>query len=184
MYVLLAEGFEEVEAFTPVDYLKRAGIEVCLISVGRERAVTGSHGIVVFTDMMAKLTPIVPDWDGLILPGGMPGSRNLADSIEVNSLLRKAEKNSLLICAICAAPALVLGRKGLLDERAWTCYPGMEDEAGSPAIENWKEERVVVDGNIITSRAAGTAGEWSLKIIEKLEGAEAAAKVAKSVLLS
>lgn len=183
MYLLLAEGFEEVEALTPADYLRRAGIDVRLVSVSGNLTVTGSHGIPVLADIPVKEASALGDWDGLILPGGMPGASNLAASADVDSLLKKAHASSALICAVCAAPALVLAPKGILEGRAWTCYPGMEKEAGA-AVKTWKEERVVADGNIITSRAAGTVGEWSLKIIEKLLGDAAAVKLAKSVLLN
>lgn len=182
-YILLADGFEEVEAFTPADYLHRAGIEIMLIAIGEARDIAGAHGVRVFADMMAKFTPYEADWDCLILPGGMPGASNLANNLEANSLLRKAQRNSALICAICASPALVLAPAGILTGHAWTCYPGMEREVGGRVRATWKDERVVVDGNVITSRSAGTAGEWSLKIIEKMLGADAAAKVAKAVLL-
>jgi 4-methyl-5(b-hydroxyethyl)-thiazole monophosphate biosynthesis len=183
MYLLLADGFEEVEAFTPTDYLRRAGINVMLVSTNGEQTVTGAHGIMVCADMAAEIAVTVPDCVGIILPGGMPGAINLARNPEVQTLLEKARETSALICAICAAPAVVLAPKGLLAGRSWTCYPGMEKEAGA-AIESWKDERVVVDQNIITARGPGIAGEWSIKIIEKLLGPETASKIARSVLLN
>ncbi|MDR2344423.1 MAG: DJ-1/PfpI family protein [Spirochaetaceae bacterium] len=183
MYLFLADGFEEVEALTPADYLRRAGMDVKLVSISGERTVTGAHGIPVLADMLIKEASVSADWDGLILPGGLPGASNLAASAELDALLKKASGTSALICAVCAAPALVLAPKGLLEGRAWTCYPGMEKEAGA-AVKTWRDERVVADGNVITGRAAGTAGEWSVKIIEKLLGAETAVKVARSVLLN
>jgi 4-methyl-5(b-hydroxyethyl)-thiazole monophosphate biosynthesis len=182
MYLLLANGFEEVEALTPADYLRRAGIDVKLVSVSGGRNVTGSHGITVVADMLIGDVVDISSEDGVILPGGMPGSSNLAASAETTILLQKAQDAAALICAICAAPALALAPKGILDGRCWTCYPGMENDAGA-AQETWCSDRVVVDGNIITSRAAGAAGEWSVKIIEKLLGTEAGLKIARSVLL-
>ncbi|MDR1363639.1 MAG: DJ-1/PfpI family protein [Spirochaetaceae bacterium] len=182
MYLLLADGFEEVEALTPADYLRRAGISVKLVSVSGDKTVTGSHGIPVLAEMPVSEVTTLTGEDGLILPGGLPGATHLAASAEVDALLRKAMGASALICAICAAPALVLAPKGMLNGRQWTCYPGAEKETGD-AARTWSPGRVVADENIITSRAAGTAGEWSVKIIEKLLGAEAGFKTARSVLL-
>jgi 4-methyl-5(b-hydroxyethyl)-thiazole monophosphate biosynthesis len=121
--------------------------------------------------------------DGLILPGGTRGAENLAASAEVDALLKEAYRGGVLICAICASPAVVLAPKGLLDGRTWTCYPGVESSAGK-AKESWSPGRVVADKNLITSRAAGTAAEWSIKIIETLLGADSGTKTAKSVLLN
>jgi 4-methyl-5(b-hydroxyethyl)-thiazole monophosphate biosynthesis len=182
IYLLLADGFEEVEALTPADYLRRAGIDIKLVSVSGGRTVTGSHNIPVFADILINEVTPPEAGGGLVLPGGLPGASNLAASAEVEALLKKARDASALICAICAAPAIVLASKGILDGRRWTCYPGLENKAGR-AKDSWVSERVVVDKNIITSRAAGTAGEWSIKIIEKLMGAEAGAKISRSVLL-
>jgi 4-methyl-5(b-hydroxyethyl)-thiazole monophosphate biosynthesis len=182
VYLMLADGFEEVEALTPADYLRRAGIDVKLVSISGGKTVTGAHGIPVLADMLINEAPPLSAGDALVLPGGLPGASNLAASAELELLLKKALDASALICAICAAPALVLASKGILDGRRWTCYPGLEKETGR-AKDSWLPDRVVVDKNIITSRAAGTAGEWSIKIIEKLLGAEAGVKIARSVLL-
>jgi 4-methyl-5(b-hydroxyethyl)-thiazole monophosphate biosynthesis len=182
VYLMLADGFEEVEALTPADYLRRAGIDVKLVSIGGGKTVTGAHGIPVLADMLIKEAPHPSAGDALLLPGGLPGASNLAASAELDFLLKKALDDFALICAICAAPALILASKGILDGRRWTCYPGLEKESGR-AKDSWLPDRVVVDKNIITSRAAGTAGEWSIKIIEKLVGAETGAKIARSVLL-
>ena len=184
IYLFLAEGFEEVEALTPADYLRRAGIDVKLAALGGGRTVTGSHGIPVTADMTVKelCTEPLTVGDGLVLPGGSRGAENLAASPEVDALLKEAARRGILVCAVCASPAVVLASKGLLNGRNWTCHPGVKDKAGK-VIESFKEDRVVVDKNIITSRAAGTAGEWSIKIIEALLGAEAALKVKETVLL-
>jgi 4-methyl-5(b-hydroxyethyl)-thiazole monophosphate biosynthesis len=183
IYLFLADGFEEVEALTPADYLRRAGVDVKLVSVGGGITVTSSHDIQVTADMTVKelLNPLTVG-DGLVLPGGSRGAENLAASPEVDALLKEAERSGVLICAICASPAVVLASKGLLNGRNWTCHPGVESAAGK-AREGFKTDKVVVDKNIITSRAAGTAGEWSIRIIETLLGAETAAKVSQAVLL-
>jgi 4-methyl-5(b-hydroxyethyl)-thiazole monophosphate biosynthesis len=186
MFLLLADGFEEVEALTPADYLRRAGIEVKTVSISGSLTVTGSHGVQVIADMpidglVSKLPQDGPG-DGIILPGGSLGAENLAASAAVGLLIKKAREDSLLICAICASPAVALAPTGALDTAAWTCYPGAEKNAGK-AKATWREDRVVADGNIITSRAAGTAAEWSLKIIETLLGTETRNRIASSVLL-
>jgi 4-methyl-5(b-hydroxyethyl)-thiazole monophosphate biosynthesis len=120
--------------------------------------------------------------DGIILPGGLRGAENLAASADVSLLIKKAQEGSMLICAICASPAVVLVPAGVLDTVAWTCYPGAEKDAGK-AKATWRADRVVVDSNIITSRAAGTAAEWSLKIIETLLGTKTRNRIASSVLI-
>jgi 4-methyl-5(b-hydroxyethyl)-thiazole monophosphate biosynthesis len=184
IYLFLADGFEEVEALTPADYLRRAGIDVKLVSVSGGATVTGSHGIQVTADMTVKelCSDPLTVGDGLVLPGGSKGAENLAASPEVDALLKEAERRGVLICAICASPAVVLAPKGLLDGRNWTCYPGAENGVGK-AKEGFRTDRVAADKNIITSRAAGTAAEWSIRIIEALLGAESAAKISQSVLL-
>jgi 4-methyl-5(b-hydroxyethyl)-thiazole monophosphate biosynthesis len=179
-YILLAEGFEEVEALTPADYLRRAGIDVKLVSMTGHALVRGARGISVQADM--AFPDIPADLDCLILPGGMPGSRNLAARPEVVDIVRKNFAAGKLIAAICAAPALVLGKAaGILKGRRFTCYPGEEANAGPGG--SFVESRVVEDGNLITSRAAGTAGEFSLAIVAALAGKAAAEKLRQGVML-
>jgi 4-methyl-5(b-hydroxyethyl)-thiazole monophosphate biosynthesis len=184
--LLLADGFEEVEALTPVDYLRRAGIEVSTAAIGSSPVVTGSHGIPVRAD--AKLEDLirqdkaaVSSWDAVLLPGGMPGAANLAASAETGAFLKDMAAAGKWVCAICASPAVVLFPLGLLKGRDFTCFPGMETQVSGAS---WKEESVVADGNIITSRAAGTAAAWAFRIIGELAGEETARKIASSVLLS
>ena len=174
--VLLADGFEEVEVVTPADFLRRAGIEVVISSIGGE-IVTGSNNIIIKADNTIDALPA--DLDGIILPGGMPGATNLAQSEAVMQLLHKMNNNSKLVAAICAAPALVLGGAGLLEGRKFTCYPGFEKEV---AGADFCTERVVQDGNIITSRGAGTAAEFSIAVIEYLLDSEAANSVKEGTL--
>ncbi|MDR2842683.1 MAG: DJ-1/PfpI family protein [Spirochaetaceae bacterium] len=183
MLIFLADGFEEVEAFTPIDYLRRAGIEVCTVALGEDKIITGSHKITVIADESIANIKHTDDFDGVLIPGGMPGSANLAESALLNTLLQKTNEKNRLICAICAAPVIVLYPQGLLHGRKWTCFPGMEDKA----IEDksgFSEKNLVIDGNLITSRAAGTAAAWALAIIESLAGKTAADKIASSVLLN
>jgi len=179
--VLLADGFEDVEAVTPIDYLKRAGIEVTTASISNNLIVTSRWGGIKITADTALTKQITESgWDAVILPGGMPGAVNLAESSEASALIKKMSTNGKLICAICASPVIVLAPLGLLKNKKFTCYPGMEEKT-SDGIR--LEDRVVIDGSIITSRAAGTAGEFAVAIIEKLLDKAAAEKIAKSVLL-
>ncbi|MDR0473257.1 MAG: DJ-1/PfpI family protein [Treponema sp.] len=184
--VLLAEGFEEVEALTPVDYIRRAGIEVLTVAVGEGRTVKGARGIPVIADTTLKECQGKAEfWDAVILPGGMPGAAKLAASEETCGLLKKMAAAGKWLCAICAAPALVLAPLGLLSGRRFTCYPGMETKVQAG---EWSQERVVVSGNptgggIITSRGAGTAGAFAVAIIGQLLSEAQGEKIAKSVLL-
>lgn len=174
--VLLADGFEEVEAITAVDFLRRAGIEVVLTSIGALK-VTGCHDIVIQAD--TTLDALNDDLDGIILPGGMPGASNLAQSDKLIALIFKMNKSNKLLAAICAAPALVLGEARLLDGRQFTCYPGFENKITGA---NFSTESVVLDGNILTSRGPGTAAEFAIAIIAYLLGIDAANAVKKSTL--
>jgi len=179
--VLLADGFEDVEAVTPIDYLRRAGIEVTIASISDCLTVTSRWGGIKLTaDIKLIDTPSSNNWDAVILPGGMPGAEKLAASKEVNEFLQKMAAEKKLICAICASPALVLAPSGFLKGKNFTCYPGMEEKVKDSL---WSQERVVVDGNIITSRSAGTAGEFAVAIIAHLLGEEASKKIAQTVLL-
>ena len=183
--VLLADGFEDVEAITPIDYLRRAGIDVTVASISKKHKVEGRwSGIKVIAGAtLAELISINKDlkhWDAVIIPGGIPGATNLAESQDVCTLLNEMAITGKLICAICASPAVVLAPLGLLAGKKFTCYPKMEERVKDG---EWSEDRVVVDGNIITSRGAGTAGEFAIAIIEKLLGEAAAKKIADAVLL-
>jgi 4-methyl-5(b-hydroxyethyl)-thiazole monophosphate biosynthesis len=180
--VLLAEGFEEVEAVTPIDYLRRAGIEVIAAAVGKSRAVTGSHGIILTAD--AVLSDLAgKSWDAVILPGGMPGAKNLAASKAACDLLKERAASGALICAICASPAVALAPLGLLAGKKFTCFPGMEETVKGAY---WSDHPVVIDGaagGTVTSRGAGTAGAFAAAIIGKLLSETEGKKIARSVLL-
>ena len=185
--VLLAEGFEEVEAITPIDYLRRVGIQISSAALGKELAVTGSHAIQLAADTSlpklleeGRLNPSA--WDGVIVPGGLPGADNLAASKETGNFLKEMAQEGKLVAAICASPARVLSPLGLLEGRKFTCYPGEEEKV--PAKDGWKKDRVVIDGNIITSQGAGTAGEFACAVIENLLGGGEGKKLAAKVLLA
>ena len=183
--VLLAEGFEEVEAVTPIDYLRRAGIEVTVAAIGTSLAVKGARGITVNADtslheLARQNQATAASWDAVVLPGGMPGSTNLAASGETSALITEMAQAGKLVCAICAAPAVVLAPPGILSGKKFTCYPGMETKVQGGT---WTEAPTATDGNVITSRGAGTAGVFATAIIEQLLGGAEAEKVAKAVLL-
>jgi 4-methyl-5(b-hydroxyethyl)-thiazole monophosphate biosynthesis len=177
--VLLAEGFEEVETVTPITYLRRAEIEVTVAVAGENLTVKGARGIEMNGDTTLAEAGSA-GWDAVIVPGGLNGAKNLAACETTGALLKETAAAGKLVCAICASPALVLAPLGLLAGKKFTCYPGMEE---SVKDGKWLEDRVVIDGNIITSRAAGTTGEFAIAIIGQLLGEEAAKKIAESVLL-
>ncbi|MCL2180190.1 MAG: DJ-1/PfpI family protein [Treponema sp.] len=184
--ILMADGFEEVEAVTPIDYLQRAGIEVTKASVTSNLSVKGRWGgITMLADI--TLAEILKQgtacYDAVIVPGGMPGASNIAASKEAGTLLNEMAAAGKLICAICASPVIVLSALGIIAGKRFTCYPGMEEKITEPQGCIWSDDRVVVDGNIITSRGAGTAAQWSMAIIEKLLGRTSADKIAAAVLL-
>jgi 4-methyl-5(b-hydroxyethyl)-thiazole monophosphate biosynthesis len=180
--LLLAEGFEEVEAVTPIDYLRRAGIELTTVAIGESRRVTGSHGIPVEADttLARFLEQGAPALDAVLLPGGLPGAANLAASKETGALLNTMAQSGKIVAAICASPAMVLSPLGLLAGKRFTCYPGMEKDV-DPAAQ-WSADRVVVDGNLITSRGAGTAAPFAFAVIAQLLSAAEAKKVSQAVI--
>jgi len=174
--VLLAEGFEEVEAVSPIDFLRRAGVEVLTAGIASSR-VKGSHSITIDADMRIEELPA--DLDGVILPGGTIGANNLAKSRTVAELVKRMYGEGQLVAAICASPAKVLAPTGILHGKRATCYPGLESElVGS----DFRSDRVVRDGNIITSRGAGTAGVFAIELVRYLAGEEAASRVQVAVL--
>ncbi|MBN2442530.1 MAG: DJ-1/PfpI family protein [Spirochaetales bacterium] len=174
--LLLADGFEEVEAVTPADFLNRAGVDVLLTGVTGS-LVTGAHGIAIKAEYTLDTLP--GDLDGVIIPGGMPGSENVAQSDKAVTLIKKLFGKGKLIGAICAAPGVVLEKAGVLAGKRATCYPGFEKRFTNTVFS---EERVVVDGNVVTSRAPGTAAEFALTLVEILKGKKEAEKIFKSTL--
>jgi 4-methyl-5(b-hydroxyethyl)-thiazole monophosphate biosynthesis len=168
--VPLAEGFEEIEAVTVVDLLRRAGIEVSTASLAGVR-VTGSHGITIEADMAID-DALAADFDMIVLPGGMPGAEHLKRDARVIELLRRFASDGRYTAAICAAPG-VLAHAGLLDGRRATSFPGFLRADSAPGIA-LSEAPVVVDGRLVTSRGPGTAIEFSLALVELLCGRDAA----------
>lgn len=174
--ILLAEGFEEVEAVTPADYLRRAGVDARLVGV-TGRAVKGGHGITVTADL--TLAELREEPDAVVVPGGGKGAENIASSAASLDLIRRLHAAGKLVAAICASPAVVLHKAGVTAGRRVTCYPGMEKTlTGS----TFSEKRVVVDGNVVTSRSPGTAAEFSLELVAILAGAKKAAEIRAATL--
>ena len=174
--VLLADGFEEIEALTPVDMLRRAGLTVKTVGVNGKIAV-GSHGIPVVCDLTeseVKLTEV----SLAIFPGGMPGSLNLDASLFTDKLIASVSESGGRLAAICAAP-LILGRRGLLSGKRATCYPGFESEllGATPTGES-----VVTDGNITTARGMGVALEFSKELISLLLGEEKKREISEAIM--
>ncbi len=175
--IFMADGCEEIEGLTVVDILRRAGIEIDMVSIGKDEKINGSHGIVFLAD--ALISCFKPgDYDAFIIPGGKKGTENLLASEAVKSILKTAFEEGKLVAAVCAAPT-VLGAAGILKEKKATCYPGFEDRLD---CKTFSEERVVVDGNVITSRGMGTSIEFALAIVRYLEGAEKADTISKGII--
>ncbi len=167
IYVFLADGFEEIEALAPVDFLRRAGVDTVTVGVTGE-APCGAHGIKVAADI--SLTDVVMDdkVDGIILPGGMPGADNLNNCPDVQRAIDFCNKENKIISAICAAP-FILGKRGLLKGKKATCFPGFEQYLEGATVES---DGVVRDGNIITAKGAGVAWEFGAEIAAALVGKE------------
>jgi 4-methyl-5(b-hydroxyethyl)-thiazole monophosphate biosynthesis len=174
--VPLAEGFEEIEAVTILDVLRRASIDVVTAALATS-AVRGSHGISLAADTL--LDEVRGDeFDAIVLPGGMPGSRTLRDDERVLGIVREASRKGKLVGALCAAP-IALEAAGVLAGKRATSYPGNELPSA-----RYVEERVVVDDELVTSRGPGTALEFALVLVEKLAGAEAADKLRSGMIVA
>ena len=175
--ILIADGCEECEALIQVDMLRRAGIDIDMVSITGNRQVTSARDITFICDRI--LSDFDADaYDAVILPGGMPGTIHLKEDARVISLIKKFNSDKKLVAAICAAPT-VLGYAGILKGRNATCYPGMEDGLTGATK---KTDPVVRDGNIITSRGLGTALAFAGAIIEYLTDAPTAQRVLDGVV--
>lgn len=163
VYCFLADGFEETEAIAPVDMLRRAGVTVKTVGIGKS-VITGSHGLSVICDLTDSEVRLTDELDGVILPGGMPGTLNLDASQAVHSAVDFAVSHQKLVCAICAAPS-ILGRKGLLSGKKAIAFPGFEKELEGAIIS---KAPVVKDGVFITAKGAGVAVDFGLEIVAAL----------------
>lgn len=176
VYILLAPGFEEAEALVPADLLRRAELDTRLVTV-TGGPVPGSHGITVTADITLDQVSLSRG-DMLVLPGGGQGYQNLGKEPRVEALARTAAGEGLWLAAICAAPTL-LGRWGLLEGKQAVCYPGMEDKLSGALVR--PDAGVAVEGNIITGRAAGSAFDFGLALIEALAGPRRAEEVRQGI---
>ena len=175
--VLLADGFEEIEALTVVDLLRRAKVYVDIVSITDDYTVRGAHGIPVQTeDLITEID--FKESDMIVLPGGMPGTTNLKEDENVRKAVQEAYDDGRYVAAICAAPT-ILADMGLLKGKKATCYPGFEDKLIEAEVCT---DRVVRDGNITTSRGLGTAIPFALELISQLYGKEKAEEIKKSVI--
>ena len=175
--IFMADGCEEIEGLTVVDIARRAGIEIDTISITGTPVVTSSHKVTFETDTTKEEADFV-SYDGIVLPGGMPGTLHLKAHEGLADLIRKADKEGKLLAAICAAPT-IYGEMGLLEGKNATCYPGMEDKLLGA---NWQEQPVVVDGNFVTSRGVGTAIAFALTLVTILKDEETAKSLANSIV--
>lgn len=160
VYVFLADGFEEVEAITVVDVLRRAEVEVLTVGVS-SKTLIGAHNIVVQADIDICELAMDNNIEMIVLPGGMPGVYNLKKSKKVIEMLRYANNNGIYIAAICAAPT-ILGEQNMLYERQAVCFPGMEEELLGAKVVN---SNVVVDGDIITGKNMEAALEFANTLV-------------------
>lgn len=179
-FLFLAEGFEEVEALTALDVLRRAGMPVKTVSITSALQVRGAHGISVNADLIFDNT-LFDDPAWLILPGGLPGADNLHDFAPLLGLLRRqAESRSGRIAAVCASPAVVLGKEGLLKGRVATCYPGFESMLEGA---EYMDAPVVTDDKFVLGNGPANAMLWALAIVDKELGREKADNVANGLLI-
>jgi 4-methyl-5(b-hydroxyethyl)-thiazole monophosphate biosynthesis len=175
--VHLAEGFEEIEAVSIIDVLRRADLEVIVVSVGKTTEVKGSHGITIIADEI--FTTLDYEFiDMIILPGGMPGSKNLNEHAGLREQILNFNESGKQLAAICAAP-MVLGNLGVLKSKKATCYPGFENELHGAVVT---ADDVVIEENLITGKGAGVAIKFALAIVERFKGKEFADELKKKMI--
>lgn len=177
IYIFFAHGFEEIEAVTALDILRRAGLTVHSVGIG-SKTITGSHGLTVHCDMLDKQAGSAKGLEMIVLPGGMPGTLHLEKSPVVTAYIDHVLKNDLWLGAICAAPS-ILGHRNLLNGKKVTCFPDYEAELGEGAV--YTGAPVEVDGKLITGKGAGAAAPFALKLVECLCGVESAATLAAAM---
>lgn len=189
--VFLADGFEEIEAFSPIDYLRRGGIDLKTVAIPSptmkdEKIVTSSHKVKVFADL--SFNEFLKDYknsfpDLCVCPGGSIGAKNLSECKELLDFMEKSYKNGNYISAICASPAVVLGKTSLLKNKKWTCYPGCEEVVSDEYKKNRQDEPFVVDGKLITGRASGASEQFAIELVKILCGEEVAEEIKKGNLM-
>ena len=175
VYILLGTGFEEVEAITPCDLLRRAGVEVRFVGLNG-RQIVGSHKITVTADLTIEEVSELPEL--LVLPGGLGGVRSIRACPAALALTKKCWDEGKLVAAICAAPT-ILAELGIVGEKKATCYPGMEDQMGAADMQ---DAASVTDGRLITGRSAGCAMDFALTLVERMAGRGEAERIANGVV--
>lgn len=177
-YIVLAEGFEEAEAIVPFDILHRAHVEVEMVSLSDDAFVTSSHGVTMATNNVLSEADMLQDGDMLFLPGGMPGSQNLADSELLAQIIRQYNEAGKWLCAVCAAP-MVYGLMGLLEGKEATCYPGFEEKLLGAKLQ---KKTCVRSGNFITGCGAGAGFALGREMAAVLVGEETADAVVRQMM--
>ena len=190
IFLFIADGFEEVEAITPLDYLRRCGADLTLVGVGAT-VIRSSRGLTVTCDLTLKdllgggadaeknAERLAAETSLAILPGGLPNSRTLGENAELRYFITETAKHGGLIAAICAAPALALGSWGLLDGKQFTCYPGMGKDLSTQPV---KGARVLKDGTFITACGAGAAEEFAFALVDALYGEKKLSELKSSIV--
>lgn len=177
VFIFLADGFEEIEAITPIDVFRRAGMKVTTVSITEELNVTGAHDVTVIADKRFADT----SFDGeflIFLPGGMPGTKHLGEHEGLKQLIASQASKNKMIAAICAAPS-ILGEMGLLKNKEAICYPGFENSLIDAKLSTSK---IVKSDNILTAKGPGVSIPFALRIVEELQGKQAAEEIAKAMI--
>ena len=176
--VFFADGFEDIEALSPVDYMRRAGIEVTTVGVkgtpfNNTMIVTSSHKVPMIMD--TTLSDFLKEYgnnlpDCVCCPGGSLGAENLSKNEELLAYLEKCNAAGKLVTAICASPAVVLGKTNILEGKKWTCYPEMQDNAKPEYLDGYSNQVFITDGNLVTSRGPGASEQFAMEIVRILAG--------------
>lgn len=177
--VPVANGSEELEAVAIIDTLRRGQVDVTVASAEAQKTVTASREVKIVADELLSDCG-QRSYDLIVLPGGLGGAQRLSDNEQLVDMLKNQASAGMLYGAICASPAVVLAPHGLLEGRKATCYPGMEDKLPDKSLAH---QRVVVDGNCVTSQGPGSAVEFALKLLELLYGVEKASQIGKAMLV-
>ena len=183
--IFMADGCEEIEGLTPVDYLRRAGVEVYTVAVPSPTMqdpyiVTGSHKVPVIADLTLdeyfdSCKDELPDC--VVCPGGMPGATNLAANGDLLKHLENCYSSGKLVAALCASPAVVLGKTNILEGKKWTCYPEMQENAKAEYLSGYSNEAFIVDGSLVTGRGPGASEQFAMELVKILAGQDVAKKV-------
>lgn len=178
-YIFLADGFEELEALSPIDIMRRGEMDIVTVSISDSYTVTGAHGVPIIADMLiSEISEADVDW--LICPGGMPGAKNLHDCNQLNDMLLRHYDNGGHVAAICASPALVFSPLGIIKGKKATCYPGMESYCADAEMV---DQFVVVTNNVVTGQGPAAAIDFALKLVEISKGKDVAESVAAGMLI-